>query len=438
MSIKTLSPSFKIIPWVSPNSGLTSTSYLLKIFAWQGLKTAQPITSLFEITKNNAEDSTGNDEINISRLVNSTFDFAAQTSSGTTQLLDGNNQAWIRTVVFYTTADTDELTLGQIIDVSLMLKGFGGGMDGKNPDTPSNKILIPVNDYNVDKDNGRFVVPIQLDETTNTLDAVDDTFNIFFLDTTLDVLANDDLGFQPTVIFSVDDSSFPSTAGTLSIENSTIKYNVGSVLETPLTATYTIKDVTGATDTATITINITGVPSVVTAVDDFYFVNEIDQVNLTVQDNDVEGTPPTTITAIDQSGITSGTLAIDGTNEFIIFTPNGFIPASDETFTYDLTDTLTTDVGTVTLNVTLKNPPASGQFFTNTTGQATSLLACPFAVKAVRYHDGIFTLPVAGDLIFTDSDMTILFDGGSLWYRIQDNKTIQINAVGLVIEVELC
>ena len=436
MSIKTLSPSFKFIPFVSPFSGLISTSYKLQIFVWRGLKTSEPTTPLFEITKNNATGSSGTDEINISRLVNSFFDFTIQTSSGVTQLLDGNNQAWVRTVVFYTTADVSELTLGQLIDVDLMLKGYGYGFEGKNPQTPSNNVLIPNNSYNVDRIKGRFVVPIALDEISNTIDAVNDTANIFFQDTIIDVLANDNLGFEPTVIFTLDDSTFPSTAGTLSIVGATIKYNVGTVLATPLTATYTIKDITGATDTATLTINVSALPSVVTAVDDFYEVNNVDTVNLTVQDNDVEGTPPTTITAVVQTGITSGTITIDGTNEFLIFTPNGVIPVSDETFTYDLTDTITTDTGTVTLHVI--SDAAPGSFNMQTTGSISGGAACLQPLDIIRFHDGSNALPEDGDTIFANEAHTIVFTGGDLFYKVEDNQFIQVENDGFVKGILPC
>jgi len=437
--IKSLSPHYKIIPFISPRTGLISTAYTLKIFVWIGLKTSAPIAEHFKITKNNAEGSAGNDRVNVSRLTRDFIDFTPQTTSGVTQLLDGNNQAWVKTVVFYTTSDATELTIPQLLDIQLMSKGFGYGFDGENPPLPTNKILIPNNSYKVDKNAGRFVVPILLDESAGSIDAVNDTFNIFFQDTVLDVLANDNLGFAPTVIYTFDDSSFGATDGSLSIENDTIKYNVGSILNTPLTATYTIKDSIGDEDTATITINISALPSGVTAVDDSYLVLNQGVQNLTVQDNDVEGTPPTTITAIDQTGITSGTLAIDGTSEFIIYTPNGIVPSSNETFTYDLTDTITTDQGTVTLRVKSGSGGGGGSSVNmSTAGETVADDACPLSLATVRFHDGIFSLPVLNDKIFTDSGLTAIFAGGSKYFKIPSDNVIQIDNSGVVLNAGVC
>ena len=435
--IKNLSPHYKIIPFISPRTGLISTAYTLQIFAWVGLKPSAPIVPHFTITKNNAEGSKGDDRVNISRLTRDFIDFTPQTTSGVTQLLDGNNQAWVKTVVFYTTSDTSELLVPQLLDVQLMSKGYSYGNDGENAQLPTNKILIPNNNYKVDKNAGRFVVPILLDELTSSIDAVNDTFNILFQDTTLDVLANDNLGITPTVIYTFDDSSFGATDGSLSIVGSTLKYNVGSILNTPLTATYTIKDDIGDTDTATITINISALPSVVTAVDDFYEPNNTDVVNLMVQDNDIDGTPPTTITAIVQTGITSGTLAIDGTNEFIIFTPNGTVPPSDETFTYDLTDTLATDTGTVTLRVT-SSGGGDGSFDMQVTGSVDGLTACTQSLEVIRFHDGDSDLPTNGDTIYTDVGLTTIFVGGLLHYKIPSGRAIEVNNSGIVTDLFLC
>jgi len=294
MSIKNLSPHYKTIPFVSPFTGLTCTKYTLQIFAWVGLKTSSPITPHFTITKDNVENSIGNDKVNVSRLVRDFIDFTPQTTSGVTQLLDGNNQAWVKTQVFYTTTDSSELTLPQSIELDIMSKGFSGGFDGENAQLPTNKVLIPVNIYKVDKNLGRFVVPILLDEKATTLDAVNDTLNIFFQDTVLDVLANDNLGFQPTNIITASIGSTPVTTGTVSIVNNQILFSKGSVFNAFFAVSYTIQDSTGNTQSAIASVTVSAVPSGVTAVDDFYLVNDTDIVNLTVQDNDVDGTPLTT------------------------------------------------------------------------------------------------------------------------------------------------
>ena len=300
------------------------------------------------------------------------------------------------------------------------------------------KVLIPVNTYKVYKDTGRFVVPIQLDELPSLIDAVDDTFDIYFQDTLMAVLGNDTLGYQPTSIINVS-YDWGATDGTLSIEDNQVKYNVGTVLSTPLSATYTIQDSTGETDTATITINLTALPSTLTAVDDSYLVTNTGGVqNLMVQSNDVDGTPPTTITAISAAGITSGTIAIDGTNEYITFTPNGVIPSGAETFTYTLTDTVTSDTATVTLTVKVASGGSSTSVTMQTTGSADGATSCAQPLATLRYHDGTGSSPTLGDFIYTNLSLTTVFAGGDLYYRIPDGRSVQVANDGEVNNLWIC
>ena len=439
-TIKSLSPHYKNIPWVSPFTGLTCTAYTLELYAWVGLKTSAPIVPHFTISKNNVTDSISTDAINISRLVSDFIDFTEQTDAGVTTLIDGNNQAWVKTQVFYTTTDATELTLPQSISVDLMVKGKGYGLDGQNATIPTNKILIPTNNYKVYSE-GRFVVPIKLDEHASSINAANDTYNIYFQDTVMDVMSNDNRGWQPTNIINVTRTdSLPTTAGSLSIVSNTVKYTVGTVLATPMTATYTIQDSIGDQSTATITINISALPSTLLAVDDYYPVNDTDVVNLMVQDNDSDGTPPTTITAVTQPA-TCGTVAIDGTNEWIIFTPNGITPATVETFTYDLTDTVTTDTATVTLKVSPDSGGGTGNYSEvtmQTVGSATGLLSCAQPLATLRYHDGLAAQPTLADTIFTDVAQTIPFAGSSLYYAIPQGRSVQVNNSGVVENLWIC
>jgi hypothetical protein len=144
----------------------------------------------------------------------------------------------------------------------------------------------------------------------------------------------------------------PEAVGTLAIVGDTIVFTEGTGLVTPQTFDYTIEDATGVESTATVTLNITALPAVVTAVDDYYELNETDVTVLDVMANDSDGTPPTTITTVVQTGITSGTITITNGGADLTFTPNGIIPTANETFTYTIEDSLTsTDTATVTLKV---------------------------------------------------------------------------------------
>ena len=92
--IKTLSPYYITIPFVSPATALTCTSFTLKIYIWNGSKSAAPTTATWERTEQNPTSSTSNIKINIARLVNDFIDFT-QSAGTTTEIINGNNQQWV-------------------------------------------------------------------------------------------------------------------------------------------------------------------------------------------------------------------------------------------------------------------------------------------------------------------------------------------------------
>lgn len=605
--VKNLSPYYKDIPWVSPITQLTCTSYKLQITVWKGLKTSVPIVPHFEITKNNAEGlATGNDEVNVSRLTRDFIDFTAITNSGATQLLPSTNQAWIKTVVFYTTSDATELTIPQVLDVQLMTKGYGYGTEGRNPRFSTQDILMPINEYNVDKNLGRFTVPILLDDQSSGLMANNDTFTFFFQETLMDVLVNDNLGWQPTnIVLLIFAPDYDPTEFTLSIENNLIKFTdvtlplginfllrseeldnavwvdstqmtvtansvlapnetttaekidyvdngsggtvaqnvtvvditlhqisiwmrgdvggekvrinlkntssvgtdgtdrvlttewfryteglastgtargfeiecfaadggsrtfftwgaqlenatfkenyvktLGTAVTTPASVDFFRRDfvyqivdsINSATTGANVTMNIHKLPIILLAVDDIYNVNDTDVVNLTVLDNDSLGTTPTDITIVDDTGLSSGSLAIDGTSQFLIFTPNGVVPPSSETFTYTIEDdTLATSQATGTLFVESKEG-GGGDASVNmsVTAQATGALSCLDDLDVIRFHNGVSALPSTGDIIFTDEAQTTTFNGSDLFYKIPDGRSIQVDSFGEVTTLFVC
>ena len=204
-------------------------------------------------------------------------------------------------------------------------------------------------EFNVSRDS-IFTVPVEIEQTDSGIDAVNETIDIFYQQTVLNVLANDTLGFTPTIISQVT-TDMPDSVGTLSVGDGVIIFEAGSGIVTPQTFDYTIVDSTGQSDTATVTLNISAVPVTVQAIDDFYNVDNADPVILDVMSNDVLGTEPTDIISFDDTGLTSGSITNNGTD--LTFTPNGTIPVSDETFTYTIEDdTATTSQATVTLTVT--------------------------------------------------------------------------------------
>lgn len=162
--IKSLSPYYVYIPFVSPLTGLTCTNYTLKLFVWDGMKDEPPATPSYEFTKSNPTNSIGNDEIDISNLINDFIDFTPKKST-ITELLTGDNQLWVKWVTFYITTDVDDLTTPTNVNTVLMLKGYSYGMDGANQSIPTNKILLSGNEFKVSRF-GSFVLPISIDESS--------------------------------------------------------------------------------------------------------------------------------------------------------------------------------------------------------------------------------------------------------------------------------
>jgi len=318
---------------------------------WNGSKANSSATPTYESTKVNTSNSIGSDKMNIARLVSDYIDFTPAHSS-TTEDINGNNQVWVKHQVLYTTTDTGEATLAQNITVDLMVLGYGYGIEGENTSNPTDKILLQGREFNIQRA-GFFNVPVLIDESTAALpSAANDTYNIYYQETILNVLSNDSLGLEPTNITLIE-TTMPEAVGTLAIVNNTIVFTEGTGLVTPQTFDYTITDSVGEESTATVTLNLSAVPSVVTAVDDYVVLENDGAQNVDVMANDILGTEPTDIITIVQTGITSGTFAIAGDSLSLDFTPNGVIPSGDETMTYTIEDdTAATSIGTVTVSIT--------------------------------------------------------------------------------------
>lgn len=431
--IKSLSPYYINIPFVSPLSSLTCTAYTLQVFVWNGAKNTPPITPSYEFTKPNPTASTGNDIVDIANVVNDFINFNPS-ANDSTDLLNGNNQNWIRIQTFYETADPLDATTATNISVELMVKGYSYGMNGANQSTPTNKILLSGTEFKVNRD-GTFVLPILTDDSDTLINAVNDTANIFFQDTLIDVLINDNLGFTPTNIISVT-TSMPSSVGTFTIESNKVKFNKGvGTLATPQTCSYTIEDSTGDRSTAVLTINISEVPALPDAQNETFAVNDFDVIDLDVLNNDALGTAPTTIVSFDDSGLTCGDITNNTTD--LTFTPNGVFSVS-ETFTYTIEDSLANQsTATVTLNVShLPGDVYSAFRSRDNEDEFTCGFSTTISIFVEPQTVGILT---DGDLIYS-SDMT-LFNGGNLYYKINYgtlNASCQISSTGVLNLISLC
>ncbi len=164
--IKSLSPYYIEIPFVSPLTSLTCTDYTFQLFVWNGSKSTPPATASYEITKTNPTGSTANDEINIANLISDFINFSPREGTGT-ELIDGENQLWVKWQTFYTTSNPLDATTPSNTNTQLMVKGYAYGLDGENQSTPTNKILLSGTEFKVSR-TGIFVLPIEIAETTIT------------------------------------------------------------------------------------------------------------------------------------------------------------------------------------------------------------------------------------------------------------------------------
>jgi len=162
--MKVLSPYYITVPYVAPLSSLTCTSFTLNIFIWSGLKADVPIDPIYPQTKDNITGSTGSTKIDIAKLVADFIDFDPEISN-TTEVINGSNQIWVRVSTYYATSDPLDATTETNIITELATKGYSYGNEGENVAFPSNKILIPIIDYKVNK---KFVVPVLIDEVSTS------------------------------------------------------------------------------------------------------------------------------------------------------------------------------------------------------------------------------------------------------------------------------
>ncbi len=163
--IKSLSPYYLTIPFIAPISELVCSSYTLQIFVWNGIKNVVPSNVTYEITKDNVTESTGNDKIDISLIVNDFIDFTAFDTVDT-ELIDGINQYWVKTQILYTTTDIDDY-VPNYETTTLMTAGYGYGMGGENQQLPTNKILLQGTEFKVNR-GGFFVFPFLIEESEPT------------------------------------------------------------------------------------------------------------------------------------------------------------------------------------------------------------------------------------------------------------------------------
>lgn len=158
--IKSLTPFYITIPFVSPFTAVVCTSYTLNIYVWDGDRDLIIAEPSYSMTKKNPTASVASDKINIARLVNDFIDFDPPIGVATS-LIDGVNQRWCRTNVVYKTVAPADLDMYQLEIVQLITRGYGYGMEGENPTIPANRILMTGTEFKANR-SGSFIVPIKI------------------------------------------------------------------------------------------------------------------------------------------------------------------------------------------------------------------------------------------------------------------------------------
>ena len=162
--MKVLSPYYITIPFIAPNSGLVCAQFTLNIFVWSGLKSAVPIAPTYEITKENPTASSGSTKIDVSRLVADFIDFDF-VGTGQNEVLNSENQVWVKTSTVYYTTNPADLTTETNVFIDLAKKGYNTGFSSENFDTTSGILIDTSIDYKI---YNSFVVPVIARQTLST------------------------------------------------------------------------------------------------------------------------------------------------------------------------------------------------------------------------------------------------------------------------------
>jgi hypothetical protein len=154
----------------------------------------------------------------------------------------------------------------------------------------------------------------------------------------------------------------------------------------------------------------------------------------------------TTLTGFDPDGDTlsytvtvnptHGTLS--GTAPNLTYTPNTDYLGFDS-FKFKVNDgTVDSNIATVTINVT--EPLSLTPFSVIITGDANDTNSCiSMGALGIRFHDGAGAYPTIGDFVYDSTGGGyVLFNGGNLWYRMDNNVTVRINSSGQVQEEISC
>jgi hypothetical protein len=168
--IKTKSPHYKTIPWLSPSSGTTPDKYILNIYVWSGLKASVPASPIYEIENINPLGRLGNSEVDISKYISEFIDLNLITDT-VSSINDSNALVWVKTEVIYYISNVAQSPEFIVIDSAV--KGYGYGLEGLNPTTPANGYLATTAEQKVFKD-GVYIFNFLASESVSTVVKLND------------------------------------------------------------------------------------------------------------------------------------------------------------------------------------------------------------------------------------------------------------------------
>ena len=166
--IRALSPYYITTPLTYINELLTletCETFTLTIEVWDGESPCVGCSKeIYVIAFANTQEGTGSHDININAIIQDYIDFDPKNpATNITQVIDGDNQRWVRTFVNYD--GSDKVDYHETLD--FMTLGYAYGDEGRNFDTVEDDILIKAQDYKVSRE-GFFTLPF----LTNTVGTV--------------------------------------------------------------------------------------------------------------------------------------------------------------------------------------------------------------------------------------------------------------------------
>jgi len=237
-------------------------------------------------------------------------------------------------------------------------KAFGLFLDSVNSGVPANRVLFDTKSINV----------------TTSFTAVDDTFSVNedTTNNTIDVLANDTIPSGSNSVLSLVSVSTPDKGGTVSIASGEkrLVYTPAPNFNGVEKFTYVVRDQSGVTATASVTMNVQAVNDNPVAVNDIFDTVKSNQVDafLNVLANDTLGPDSAETLVVTSVSATSqgGTVKVATGGNGVLYTPKANFVGAD-TFTYTISDgkggTATGNV-TVNVQVAVPAPVVTGESFT--------------------------------------------------------------------------